>query len=865
MHFPRRRLLAFFIFLDYNKIRYTKLEDYDMKRLCIGILAHVDSGKTTLCEGLLYAAGEIRTLGRVDHKDAFLDTNEIERDRGITIFSKQAVINAFDTKISLLDTPGHVDFSAETERTLRVLDYAILVISGSEGVQSHTKTLWNLLSHYGVPTFIFINKMDLPETDRESILSELQTELSGGCIDFENIDYEQAATLDETLFEEYMESECLSEASIKNAISGRKIFPCFFGSALRNEGVDSFLGGVCKYTSEKKTKSEFGAKVFKISEDERGVRLTHIKVTSGSLKTKTVIGDNKINEMRIYSGVKFTHATEVFAGEVAAVTGLPESYPGMGLGCEADSGELTMEPVFTYSVVVPDGTDVHSVLTALRKIEQEETQMHVLYNELLQKIDVQIMGMVQLEVLKRILADRFSIDVEFEHGNIIYKETIANTVEGVGHYEPLRHYSEVHLLLEPGKRGSGLVFRSACSEDVLDRNWQRLIMTHLKEKTHLGVLTGSPITDIRITLVNGRAHQKHTEGGDFRQSTYRAVRQGLMMAESVLLEPYYNFVLEVPFDKTGRAMTDLQQLGAEFGSPVTKENTTVISGSAPVSRLRDYHLDVISYTHGEGTLSVSFGGYMPCQNTDEVIEKIGYNAEADTVNSADSVFCERGAGFTVKWNEVYDYMHIPLLSDKKKETEPIVRKYEKITASEEELLKIYESVYGKIKRELPRPMKTPKTPKPYKEKPIATMQTYLLIDGYNIIFANDELKAIAEDSFDAAREILIRKVCNYKAVRPYNIILVFDAYKVKGARREIEEISGITVVYTKEAETADAYIEKTSKELAKNYRVRVATSDGLEQIIIFSQGAMRIPASEFLAEIELAENEIRDFIKEYNK
>ncbi|MBR2973493.1 MAG: TetM/TetW/TetO/TetS family tetracycline resistance ribosomal protection protein, partial [Clostridia bacterium] len=529
-----------------------------MKRLCIGILAHVDSGKTTLCEGLLYAAGEIRTLGRVDHKDAFLDTNEIERDRGITIFSKQAVINAFDTKISLLDTPGHVDFSAETERTLRVLDYAILVISGSEGVQSHTKTLWNLLSHYGVPTFIFINKMDLPETDRESILSELQTELSGGCIDFENIDYEQAATLDETLFEEYMESECLSEASIKNAISGRKIFPCFFGSALRNEGVDSFLGGVCKYTSEKKTKSEFGAKVFKISEDERGVRLTHIKVTSGSLKTKTVIGDNKINEMRIYSGVKFTHATEVFAGEVAAVTGLPESYPGMGLGCEADSGELTMEPVFTYSVVVPDGTDVHSVLTALRKIEQEETQMHVLYNELLQKIDVQIMGMIQLEVLKRILADRFSIDVEFEHGSIIYKETIANTVEGVGHYEPLRHYSEVHLLLEPGKRGSGLVFRSFCSEDVLDRNWQRLIMTHLKEKTHRGVLTGSPITDIRITLVNGRAHQKHTEGGDFRQSTYRAVRQGLMMAESVLLEPYYNFVLEVPFDKTGRAMTDLQ-------------------------------------------------------------------------------------------------------------------------------------------------------------------------------------------------------------------------------------------------------------------------------------------------------------------
>ena len=849
-----------------------------MKRLVTGILAHVDSGKTTLSEGLLFTSGAIRKLGRVDHRDAFLDTNRIEREKGITIFSKQAVFDFNDTEITLLDTPGHVDFSAETERTLSVLDYAVLVISGSESVQSHTETLWQLLNRYEIPTFIFVNKMDMPGADKNALMSNLRAKLSDACVDFTDDKsgafYEEAALCSESMMDELMETEKISENSLINAIKNREMFPCMFGSALKLQGVEEFLTCFTKYTVQADYGEEFGAKIFKISEDEKGQRLTHMRITGGVLKIRSEISgedwSEKVNDIRVYSGAKFKSVTEALPGMVVAVAGLAKTRAGEGLGTERNSQELTLEPVFSYRVRIPRGRDIPSALADLKKLEEEETQLNVVWNEHLREIGIRLMGEVQLEVLKTIIAERFDMDVEFEDGSIIYRETITNTVEGVGHYEPLRHYAEVHLLLEPNERGKGLEFETACSEDLLNRSWQRLVLTHLAEKTHIGVLTGSPITDIKITLVSGRAHVKHTEGGDFRQATYRAVRQGLMQAESVLLEPWYDFKLTLPSSSIGRAMNEIQLMGGTVSPPDTVDDEmSVITGSAPISKMHNYQADVTAYTRGKGTLVCNFGGYRECVNAEEVIEKIGYDYESDLRNSPDSVFCTHGAGYYVPWYEVFNHMHLELMDTKKEEPEPIIARHqsEPTEISEEDLVRIFEKTYGKINRSVPQQMKTIKSApqqKKFKARPRPQGPEYLLIDGYNIIFAWEDLTELAKTSLEAARDALIDRVAGYRAMKKINVILVFDAYKVKGNRGEVEEINGVTVVYTKEAETADAYIERVTHELGKRHRVRVATSDNLEQLIILGNGALRITAREFLAEIEQTEAEIRKFIEEYN-
>ena len=846
-----------------------------MKRIALGILAHVDSGKTTLSEAMLYTAGEIRTLGRVDHRDAFLDTNEIERDRGITIFSKQAVIGLKDAQITLLDTPGHVDFSAETERVLWTLDAAVLVVSGSEGVQSHTKTLWKLLAQHGIPTFVFVNKMDMSTSGREELLAELNRNLGGGFVIFNNEGhesfFEEAALCSEDLCNSYLENGTISDNEISSAIAQRKIFPCYFGSALKLDGVEELLKGIEKYTIYSGDNPQFGARVFKISEDERKNRLTHMKITGGVLRVrdKIRIGDTeeKVSEIRIYSGAKYKSVQEVYAGDVCAMCGITSLCGGQGAGFEKDSPALTLEPVFNYRVVLTDGTDPRVALAQLKKLEEEETQLRAQYNSALGEIHIQLMGEVQLEVLQRILAERFNLNVEFAQGSIIYKETIASAVEGVGHYEPLRHYAEVHLLLEPLKRGAGIVFDTDCSEDLLSRNWQRLILTHLNEKRHAGVLTGSAITDMKITLKSGKAHLKHTEGGDFRQATYRAVRHGLRCAESILLEPYYDFVLEVPPESTGRAMTDLQQMGAELSAPDLCGDMSVINGRAPVSKIRSYQRSVTAYTHGLGRLSCSFSGYGDCVNSDEVIEAIGYNCDADIENTADSVFCKQGAGFSVPWHQVTEYMHLDsIFSQRAEETvlRPVVRK-SRAVYDDEELMEIFERTYGKIVRKNHNAMKTPKDAAPSEKRrsvPQKQGPGYLLIDGYNIIFAWDDLKQAAKDSLEDARSMLIDRVCSYKAMRPYEVILVFDAYKVKGNRGEVEKVHNITVVYTKEAQTADAYIEKAAHELGKKHHVQVATSDSLEQMIILGSGAVRISAAAFIKEMKDVEKEITEIISQ---
>ena len=845
-----------------------------MKRIVIGVLAHVDSGKTTLSESILYTTGQISKQGRVDYKDAFLDTDTIERDRGITIFSKQAILNLDDTKITLVDTPGHVDFSAEAERSLCILDYAILVISGTDGVQSHTRTLWNLLSHYNVPTFIFVNKMDLPTKGEEFIMEDLRNNLSDGCISFAEKNeefFEAAALCDNELMDEFLENSSVSEESLIKAVNSRKIFPCVFGCALKNENVSSLIDIICRYTVQPLYADSFGARVYKISEDEKGVRLAHLKITGGSLDVKTLLSgegwNDKVNEIRLYSGEKYTSVQKAFPGDVCAVTGLSSVTSGEGIGSDMGEEKFFSEPVFTYAVVLPDGMDVAEALPVFRKLEQEDSQMKISVSGFPKRINIRIMGEIQLEVLKRVLHDRFSLEVSFEQGTILYKETISDTVEGVGHYEPLRHYSEVHLLMEPGEPGSGLVFRSKCSEDVLARNWQRLIMTHLEEKDHLGVLTGSPITDMKITLVNGRAHQKHTEGGDFRQSTYRAVRQGLMQANSVLLEPYYSFVLEIPTSQIGRALNDFQYMGAEFEAPETFGEISRIEGKASVSSIRDYHKEVVAYTHGLGRLSLSYCGYAPCKNQEAVVTEIGYDAEADVDNTADSVFCAHGSGFVVKWNEVFDHMHIPTLKESNEayEIPQAAPRYSGIVADDNELLRIFEQVYGKVKEPDPKRYVAQRTVKQYKSPMAKLGPEYMLVDGYNIIFAWDELKEISSDSPDAARAILISKLCNYQAMRQNNVIIVFDAYKVKGNQREIEKYGNVSVVYTKEAETADTYIEKTSRELSRNYKVRVATSDSQVQMIVFGNNAVRVSASEFIEEIKNSEKEMRRFIDENNR
>ena len=841
-----------------------------MKKIALGILAHVDSGKTTLSEAMLFTSGEIRRLGRVDHGDAFLDTNEIERDRGITIFSKQAVINTPDAQITLLDTPGHVDFSSETERVLWALDTAILVINGAEGVQSHTKTLWKLLKEHSIPTFVFVNKMDMETADADKNLRELQNAFGGGFVVFGNEDeafFEEAALCSEELCASYLENGAISDDEIKNAISECKIFPCYFGSALKNEGVRELLLGIEKYTLYANKNENFGARVFKISEDEKGARLTHMKITGGTLSVRDKIGEEKVAEIRIYSGTKYKSVPSVTTGDVCAVCGISAVSGGEGLGFEKNSPSLTLEPVFNYRVILKDGTDPRVALAKLKKLEEEETQLRASYNSALGEIHIQLMGEVQLEVISQILAERFGMEVEFAQGSIIYKETIASKVEGVGHYEPLRHYAEVHLLLEPLKRGEGLRFETDCDENFLARNWQRLILTHLNEKRHIGVLTGSAITDMKITLKSGKAHLKHTEGGDFRQATYRAVRHGLRCGESVLLEPYYDFTLSLPTDSVGRAMTDLEKMGASINPPEIAENNAILTGYAPVSQIRSYQRSVTSYTHGLGTLSCSFKGYFESVNSDEVIAEIGYNCDADIENSADSVFCEHGAGFNVPWHQVTEYMHLDsIFSEKSDEIVATpVRPKTKAVYGDDELMEIFERTYGKIVRKNYNAMRTPKDVAPPK-KPRASAQKegpgYLLIDGYNIIFAWDELKEIAKDSLEDARNMLIDRICAYKAMRPYEVIVVFDAYKVKGNRGEVEKVHNITVVYTKEAQTADAYIEKTAHELGKKHHVQVATSDYLEQLIILGSGAVRISAASFIKEIEDTKKEIEEIIRD---
>lgn len=844
-----------------------------MKRLTIGILAHVDSGKTTLSEGLLYCTGMLRKLGRVDHGDAFLDTHALEKSRGITIFSKQARLLYGDCEFTLLDTPGHVDFSAEAERTLSVLDYALLVVSGSEGIQPHTETLFKLLCRYGVPTFVFINKMDISHLSRQELMGGLKR-LGEGFIDFsddvpKDEFYDGLAMCSEDMMEQYLDTGTVPADTIRQSIRQRQVFPCFFGSALKLEGIKELLAGLEEYTTEPPRGDEFGARIFKISDDPQGARLTHMKITSGCLKVKDVLHGSgwaeKADQIRIYSGAKYQTVDQAPAGMVCAVTGLTSAHPGDGLGAEAGAPFPVLEPVLAYRAVLPEGVDAHKALSALRKLEDADPALHVAWNEGLQEIRVQLMGEVQLEIIQSLLKERFGIDIGFDQGGILYKETITSTVEGVGHYEPLRHYAEVHLLLQPLEAGGGLVFSTGCKEDELDKNWQRLILTHLKEKTHLGVLTGSPITDMSITLVAGKAHLKHTEGGDFRQATYRALRQGLMQAESRLLEPWYSFSLQVPQECVGRAMNDLQAMGASFAPPEQRQEDAVISGTAPVIKLQGYPAVLTGYTKGRGRLSCEGAKYLPCHNSDEVIAAIGYDPESDTDNPADSVFCSHGAGHTVKWNAVFDNMHIPAVLRAKREPEhehaaPILSK-----SDEEELIRIYERTYGPI-RSNPiaafRPSVSVQSQGFRLPEATETEPEYLLVDGYNIIFAWDDLAAIAKEDMDLARSRLVNLMCNYRGLHRCEIILVFDAYRIKGNTGSVETVNNISVVYTKEAETADSYIERTTHELSKNYRVQVATSDRMEQLIIIGNGAMRISADAFRKEVDRTEAAMRELMAE---
>lgn len=834
-----------------------------MGKIVVGILAHVDAGKTTLSEGMLYTSGAIRTMGRVDNRDAFLDTYALERERGITIFSKQAVFPLGTTQVTLLDTPGHVDFSPEMERTLQVLDYAILVISGADGVQGHTRTLWNLLRRYEIPTFVFVNKMDQKGTDAEVLLQELKNVLEEGCVDFSTKRdvhfYEEAAVCSEDALEEFLDTGRLKDETIQELFLERQLFPCFFGSALRLEGVKEFLEQMQELIKVPAYPETFGAKVFKIARDEAGNRLTYLKITGGSLKVKAVIEGQKVNQIRIYSGEKYEAVNEVEAGSICAVTGLSDTYPGEGLGAEQGTYLPVLEPVLNYQVIPMEGDDPILLLPKLRELEEEEPQLHIVWEEALQEIHVQLMGEVQLEVLKTLIYERFGVEVEFGQGNILYKETIQNTVEGVGHFEPLRHYAEVHLLLEPGEPGSGVQCMSVCSEDLLDRNWQRLILTHLMETEHRGVLTGAPITDIRITLVSGKAHLKHTEGGDFRQAVYRAVRQGLKQAESVLLEPYYEYRLELPSENVGRAMTDIERMHGTFGLPQTEADRTILTGMAPVSTMRDYQKEVHAYTRGNGTLQCTLKGYAPCHNTEEVLVATGYDSERDTLHPTGSVFCAHGAGFLVPWYEVKEYMHLPSImqekpsdSSEEKQTAYRVSKETDAWIDTEEVDRIIAQSVGANKKQKTLPKK--KVPEYYKStskpKKQEVREEYLLVDGYNVIFAWEDLKDLAQISIDGARGKLLDVLCDYQGMKKCNLIVVFDAYRVQGHKTEISTYHNIHVVFTKEAETADQYIEKFAHENGKKYNVTVATSDGLEQIIIRGQGCRLLSARELKDEIE---------------
>ncbi|KZL90403.1 translation factor GTPase family protein [Clostridium magnum] len=864
-----------------------------MKKIVVGILAHVDAGKTTLSESMLYLSGKIRKLGRVDNKDAYLDTYKLEKERGITIFSKQAIFQVDEAQITLLDTPGHVDFSAEMERTLQVLDYAILVISGADGIQGHTQTLWRLLSIYKIPVFIFINKMDQVGTDKEKLMKELKTRLNDGCIEFQENDmeifYDQVAMCDEKVMENFIETGEIKSALISELIKSRKVFPCYFGSALKLEGVEEFINGIVKYSERPFYSEEFGAKVFKISRDDQGNRLTFMKITGGSLKVKTAltnkptyienniynIWEEKINQIRIYSGQKFELVSEAEAGSICVVTGLTKTYPGEGLGTESASSKPLLEPVLSYQVILPEDCDPRTMLPKLREIEEEEPELHIIWEENLQEIQVQIMGEVQIEILQSIIKDRFDIDVTFGSGTILYKETIFNTVEGVGHFEPLRHYAEVHLLMEPGELGSGLQFFINCSEDCLEKSWQRLILTHLEEKAHKGVLTGSMITDMKITLVAGRVHKKHTEGGDFREATYRAVRQGLMQANSILLEPYYEFQLELPEKMVGRAMTDIEKMHGTCEITGVNGDIATVVGSAPVVTMRNYQRDVISYTKGKGRLFYSLKGYAPCHNSDEIIKSIGYDPERDTSNPTGSVFCANGTGFLVNWDEVKNYMHLESYLQKEKSTSSQITK--KSSLAQEQSIGLDEideiinkafyanqgkkSIWKKRRTALESHYKTDT----YSSVNNIAKENYLLVDGYNIVFAWEELRGIAKDNIDAARTKLLDILCNYQGIKKNKIIVVFDAYRVQGHRVEICDYNNIHVVYTKEAETADQYIEKFVHQNHGNYSITVATSDSLEQIIIRGNGAALFSAMELMDEIEWANKKMMEEYSEKYK
>ena len=851
------------------------------KKIVLGILAHVDAGKTTLSEGMLYLSGSLRKLGRVDHGNAFLDTFELERERGITIFSKQVVFQAGDIEITLLDTPGHVDFSAEMERTLPVLDYALLLISGADGIQGHTETLWRLLERYRIPTFLFINKMDQEGTDRGSLMEQIHARFGGECIDFgqegeKQEFYEQVALCDERALEHYLADGHLETKSIARLIEERKVFPCYFGSALKLTGVEELLEGLATFTTAKKYPDEFGAKVYKIARDSQGARLTYLKITGGILRVKDVIGEGKADQIRIYSGNKHELVMEAEAGMVCAVTGLDHTYPGQGLGYESASDMPVLEPVLTYRIVLPEDADVQASLRNFKMLEEEEPQLHIVWNERLGEIHAKLMGEVQIDVLKRLIWDRFGMAVQFDTGSIVYKETIRCPVEGVGHFEPLRHYAEVHLLLEPLEEGSGLVFASEVSSDVLDVNWQRLILTHLEEKEHLGVLTGSAITDMKITLIAGKAHQKHTEGGDFRQATYRAVRQGLKKAQSILLEPYYTFRLEVPMENVGRAMADIQRMNGRFDPPVKEGDMSVLSGSAPVAAMRGYQTEVISYTKGRGRLFCMLKGYSPCANAKEVIEAIGYDSERDLDNPTGSVFCAHGAGYVASWDQVEELMHVdsgwrPQEEKQREEAAGSAQhaagqESRDILGDEKELKEIFERTYGPIRRKsAPQRKKIAGSPEVYysgqstgRKKKTEDEEAYLLVDGYNIIFAWEELKQLAEDNIMSARDKLMDILSDYQGFRKMTLILVFDAYKVEGNPGTVFKYHNIYVVYTKEAETADQYIEKTVHKIGRKHHVTVATSDALEQVIILGQGGHRISAQGLQNEILLAKRELRE-------
>lgn len=843
----------------------------------IGILAHVDAGKTTLSEALLYNAGITKALGRVDKGNAYLDTDELEKQRGITIFSKQAEFIWKDLEVTLVDTPGHVDFSAEMERTLQILDYAILVISASNGVQSHTRTLWELLKMYKVPTIIFVNKMDMPDTDKTLLLSELKSKLDDSCIDFTDIQEvmsnEEVAMTNESLMEEFLSCGKIDIEDIKRGISDREIFPCHFGSALKNDKIIDLLDGLNTYIDEKKYPDKFGAKVYKINRDSQGNRLTYIKVTGGVLRVKDIIDDSeeKINQIRIYSGDKYRTANEIYSGEVCAVTGLTKTYSGENLGIENDNNDVILEPVLMYRVVLPQEIDAAMMLPKLKQLEEEDPTLAIKWNEDLKEIQVCLMGEVQIEILKKLVLDRFKVAIEFDQGNVVYKETISNTVEGVGHFEPLRHYAEVHLRLEPGEIGSGLTFETECSEEILAKNWQRLILTHLQEREHKGVLTGSGITDMKITLVSGRAHLKHTEGGDFRQATYRAVRQGLKMAQSVLLEPYYDFRLEIPTEMLGRAMTDIERIYGKINPPENYGEYSVITGYAPVVTMRKYREDIAAYTKGQGKITCILKGYLPCHNQEEIVEAYGYDSEADTFNPTGSVFCAHGAGFYVSYDKVYEYMHIGLENQLDKEyvyndNNIVSGEYKEEWIGIDEVDAIINQTYnankkseGENKRNNWKKSRNEQDYFDYKGSKSVNSETrekYLLVDGYNVIFAWDDLKELAAVNIDGARGKLMDILCNYQAICKCELIVVFDAYRVKGHDTEISDYHNIHVVFTKEAETADQYIEKFAHQNGRKYNVTVATSDGLEQIIIRGQGCNLISSRELKEEIDRASKDI---------